>query len=193
MKLKDIANIKVGLPLVRKKGALYDDIFFEYKMVTLKSFSKDGTLLKNELDTFISKEKLKDKYLTKKGDILIRLREPYIAVSIDNELDNLLVPAFIAIISPKIKLNSNYLSYYINSNYIQHKLQKLTKGTTINMIKAKDLGEIEIFLPPLQKQNKIVSLMQLANKEIKLLKDLADKKEKLKNQILDTIIKEAKQ
>lgn len=189
MKLEKLANIRVGLPLARKKGGIHDDIFFRYKAITLKSFSPTGSLLLNELDEFIAKEELSSNYITEKGDILVRLREPNIAVYIDENSVGLIVPALMAIIKPKSDINSIYLTHFINSNTTQVKLRKEVKGTTIPMIKAKDLNDLEVILPPQKTQEKIVSMLNLANREIELLEELSKLKTQFKNELLDTILK----
>ena len=74
MKLEKLANIRVGLPLARKKGDIHDNLYFTYKTVTLKSFSFTGALLHSELDEFIADEELSENYITQEGDILVRLR-----------------------------------------------------------------------------------------------------------------------
>ncbi len=189
MKLEKLSNIRTGLPLARKKGDIHDDIFFKYKAVTLKSFSPTGSLILNELDEFIAKEELSSNYITGKGDILVRLREPNIAVYIDENSSGLIVPALMAIIKPKTDINSIYLTHFINSNSTQAKLRKEVKGTTILMIKAKDLNDLEVTLPSQETQQKIVSMLNLANREIELLEELSQLKTQFKNELLDTILK----
>ncbi len=46
------------------------------------------------------------------------------------------------------------------------------------MIKTKDLEDLEIELPTLEEQTKIVAFLDLANHEIGLLEELKEKKEK---------------
>lgn len=189
MKLSEISTIKVGLPLSRKKGDIHDDIFFKYKAVTLKAFSSTGSLILNELDEFIAKEELGLNYITEKGDILVRLREPNIAVYIDENSSGLIVPALMSIIKPEREINSIYLTHFINSNNTQSKLRKEVKGTTIPMIKAKDLNDLEVAIPSQEIQEKIVSMLNLANREIDLLEELSQLKTQFKNELLDTILK----
>lgn len=189
MKLEKLASIRIGLPLSRKKGNIHDDIFFKYKAITLKSFSSSGVLLHGELDEFIATEALNENFMTQEGDVLVRLREPNIAVYIDEKSSGLIVPALMAIIKPKKDINSIYLTHFINSNSTQVKLRKKVKGTTIPMIKAKDLDDLEVTLPSHETQEKIVSMINLANREIELLGELSQLKTQFKNELLDTILK----
>lgn len=188
MKFGKLANIRIGLPLARKKGDIHDDIYFRYKAITLKAFSSTGVLIHSELDEFIADEELSENYITQEGDILVRLREPNIAVYIDKNSSGLVVPALMAIIKPQKEINSIYLTHFINSNIAQRRLQKEVKGTTIPMIKAKDLSDLEIIVPPKQTQDKIVKMLDLANQEIDLLNQLAQLKMQFKNELFSTII-----
>jgi len=118
----------------------------------------------------------------------VRLREPNIAVHIDKNSAGLVVPALMAIIKPKKEINSIYLTHFINSTIAQRKLQKEVKGTTIAMIKAQDLSDLEVVVPPKQTQEKIVKIFNLANQEIDLLNQLAQLKMQFKNELFSTII-----
>lgn len=189
MKLTSLANIRLGLPLARKKGDIHDDTFFKYKAITLKSFSSNGVLLHNELDEFIATEELNENFITVEGDVIVRLREPNIAVCIDKKSSGLIVPALMAIIKPKEEINSLYLTHYLNSNIAQKQLKKELQGTTISMLRASELADLEVILPPKETQEKIVAMLDLANKEIKLLDSLSKLKTQFKNELLDTIIK----
>lgn len=189
MKLEKLSIIRIGLPLARKKGDIHDDHYFRYKTVTLKAFSSTGQLLHDELDEFIANEELNDSYITQEGDILVRLREPNTAVYIDERSVGLLIPALMAIIKPKKEVNSSYLTHYINSNEAQKRLHKELQGTTIQMLKASELADLEVSLPSLHTQEKIVSILNLANQEIELLDELKTLKTQFRNEILDTILK----
>lgn len=188
MKLEKLSIIRIGLPLIRKKGDIHDDQFFRYNAVTLKAFSSTGHLLHDELDEFIANEELNESYITHEGDILVRLREPNTAVYIDKESTGLLVPALMAIIKPKKDIDGRYLTHYINSNEAQKRLHKELQGTTIQMLKASELADLEVTLPSLQTQEKIVSILNLANQEIELLEELRTLKTQFKNELLDTIL-----
>lgn len=188
MILKDLANIRVGLPLNRKKGDIHNDEFYRYKTVTLKAFSSTGSLLQENLDEFIANEELNTNYITEEGDILVRLREPNLAVHIDQNSTGLIVPALMAIVKPGSNINSKYLTYFINSNVAQRQLKKELQGTTIPMLKISELSDLKITIPSAETQNKLVSLLGLANQEIELLEKLKNLKNQYKNELIDTIL-----
>ena len=56
------------------------------------------------------------------------------------------------------------------------------------MIKAQDLSDLEVVVPPKQTQEKIVKMLDLANQEIDLLNQLAQLKMQFKDELFSTII-----
>jgi restriction endonuclease S subunit len=194
VKLNDIATIRTGLVLSRKKAALDDPEQYSYKQITLKSFSNSVTLQSDYFDDFVSIEKIDNKYLSQAGDIIVRLREPNTAVYIDAESVGLVVPSLFAIVSvDEPNINNTFLAYYLNSMGVKKVLERELKGTTIPMIKIKDLAELTLHLPSLNVQQNIVDLMLLSEKEITLLERLKEEKQRYSQAILETIIQQNKE
>ncbi len=190
MKLKDISIIRTGLVTARKKASAIDCEIFPYKTVTLKSFNTNGSLIVDNLDTFLSKEKIKETYLTQTDNVLIRLREPNTAVIIDNDNSDLVIPSFVASLSvDETKVYSKFLTYYLNSRTAKKALKAHITGTAINMIKTKELENLEIKLPSLEEQKKIVEFLDLTNKEINLLEELKKEKERYYAEVFNNILK----
>ena len=181
MKLSEIVEIKVGLPLSRKRGGE-----FEYKLLTLKCFDGRGIYLKNEkcLEKFTSNKKVDD-YLARCGDVVIRLREPIKAVYIEKEV---LVPSTMAILRANKDVNMKFLAYYLNTKKVQKTLHKNIEGSYVKMIGIRDIKEIDINLPPKNIQNKVVEVLDLQEKELSLYEDLIKQKELLKEAILRSIV-----
>ena len=191
MKLNDIATIRTGLVLSRKKAALDDPEQYHYKQITLKSFSHSVTLQTDYFDDFISNKKIDEKYLSQVGDIIVRLREPNTAVYIDEESAGLVVPSLFAIVRVnESTVNNTFLAYYLNSMEVKKVLERELKGTTIPMIKTKDLGELTLHLPPLNVQQNIVHFMKLSEEEIILLEKLKEEKTHYTQAVLNTIIQQ---
>ena len=190
MKLKDVSSLRTGLVTARKKASVVDNKIISYKAVTLKSFNPNGSLIVNNLDTFVSKEEIKEIYLTQINDVLIRLREPNIAIHVDTDNIGLIVPSFVASIrADETKVNSKFLTYYLNSNIVKKALNSSITGTAINMIKTKELEDLEIELPSLEEQKKIVEFLDLTNTEINLLRSLKKEKEKYYSELFNNILK----
>ena len=189
MKLKDIAKIKTGVVTARKKAKLTDADTSEYSAITLKSFAPNGKLQHENLDTFVSKGAINSKYFSKENDMIVRLREPVIALHLKKSDENLLIPSLIAVIKvERSKISSRFLAYYLNSKIAQRALSVSITGTTINMIQTKVLGELTLHLPSLERQNKIADYLDLANREIELLEALKQEKEKQSAELFNILL-----
>lgn len=189
IKLNDIAEIKIGLVLNRKKADMGEEIKHYYKVVSLKSFNENAMYDNTFADEFISNEEMKEDYHVKKGDILLRLRFPNFAVYINEEYKNLIYSSLMV----RIKLldsrfDANFISYYLNSNIVKRALSTELSGTTISMIKVADINEIEIPLISLEKQKKIVEYLKLAHKESELLLNLIEQKQKYSKEIFEKLV-----
>jgi len=190
LKLKDISNLRTGLVTARKKASAIDEETYSYRAVTLKSFNRNGCLSVKYLDNFTAKEEINENYLTQYNDILVRLREPNFAVLIDEDNINLLIPSLVATIRVvSDSVDSKFLTYYLNSTVVKRALNSSITGTAINMIKTKELENLEIQIPSLEEQKKIVEFLDLTSKEINLLEELKNQKEKYYQEVFNNILK----
>jgi len=180
MNLSDLVEIKVGLPLSRKKGKN-----FKYKLLTLRCFEKRGIYLNEEcLDEFFSSEKVDD-YLAKQGNVVVRLREPIKAVYITKEV---LVSSTMVILKAKKDINMKFLAYYLNTKIIQKNLHKNIEGSYVRMVGSKDIKEVDINLPSIDIQHKVVKILDFQEKELSLYEELIKQKELLKETILRSVL-----
>ncbi len=191
MKLINISKVQTGLVLVRKRADAKDKDAHKYRLLTLKSFKPQGWLNEGELDVFFSKEKLENKYLTNKGDVIIRLTTPYTAICINDKQEELVIPSNFAIIRLKgQKIIPEFVALFLNSEIIKKKFFKSSISITIPLIKTRHLRDIDIPEKTLDIQKKIVELNQLQVKEKMLLSRLMKEKEKLAKASINKIIME---
>lgn len=189
MKLGEIAEIKTGLVLTRKKAKLESETRAKYKLVSLYNVNEDGLFNEKPCEVFRSKSELDEKYFTEKGDILFRLTSPNTAVYIKEEYEGLLVPSSFGI----IRVYSNhflpqYVAWYLNTTYIKHLLEREQTGSVISSTNKSILERIEVKEIPLENQRKIVELLNLYHKEKELYAKLMKEKEKLFQSITKKII-----
>ena len=189
MELINMSEVQTGLVLVRKRADAIDKDAHKYRMLTLKSFEPQGWVNEGELNVFFSKEKLENKYLTIKGDVIIRLTTPYTAICINDNQEGLVIPSNFAIIRLKGQIFiPEFVALFLNSEIIEKKFFKSSISTTIPLIKTKHLRDVDIPEKPLAIQKKIVELNQLQIKEKMLLSSLMKEKEKLAKASINKII-----
>ena len=188
IKLNDIAEIKIGLVLNRKKADMGEEIKHYYKVISLKSFNENTMYDNTFAYEFISNEQIKEDYQVKQGDILLRLREPNFAVYIDKEYENLIYPSLMVRVKLQdSRFDAHFIAHYLNSTTVKKALSTELSGTTIPMIKVADVNEIKIPLINLDKQKKIVGYLKLAHQENELLQNLIDQKQKYSKEIFETL------
>ncbi len=197
-KINKYINIQMGLVLSRagtKKAGDPDEKFNKhmYKSITLRSIDEFGKINLNFCDKFICDVELTERYLTKENDILIRLFTPMKACLIDKSQTNLVVPSQFAI----IRINENYtkrvLPEYIhlimqNKDFI-NQVEKLEEGFQLRSIKTSSIENVEITIPSIEKQEKLIKIAELMNKKEVLYNNLFEQ-QKLQNEIiLNNLIK----
>ena len=191
IKLNNIAEIKTGLVLSRKKAEAHTPSEYSYKIVSLKSFAENAIYDNSFADEFISNEQINEDYKVSLGDVLLRLREPNFAVYIDKEYDYLIYSSLMVRIRVKSgKFDPHFLAHYLNSSAVKKALAPDVSGTAIAMISVASINNIKIPLVNLQTQNKIVKYLNLVRQESEILQNLAAQKQKYHKSIFENLIKE---
>ena len=187
--LNHITSIKTGLVMSRKKASQQSEFKKDYNVISLKSFNDNGYYDHSFVDEFTANDEIKDENLLQKGDILIRLREPNIAVYIDDNYKDTIISSLAAVIRTNAnKINPQFLVNYLNSSFVQKQIY--SQGSAVSMMNVKFLGELELTLPSLEIQDKLASIQELSVQEIQLLENLIEEKKQLNKSIFETIIKE---
>jgi len=189
MKLEQIARIRTGLVLTRKRATIKYEIEYTYKLVTLKNIEDNGTFNKEPFEIFESNGKLDKGHFTEKGDILIKLSYPYTAVHIDKNRTGLLVPSYFAIIS-LIAQNyvPGYITWYLNSDKVKKEFMRSQTGTAMLTTNKAVISSIDIKEIPIGDQKRIAEMRGLYLKEIYLLNRLIGEKEKYYKAITNRLL-----
>lgn len=185
--LQEFAQIKVGLMFDRKK-ATDTDAKQKYRVVSFKSFNKNAKFNDEFCEEFEASEKLKNDYFVKKDDILIRLRDPVLAVYITKDYEDLIFSSLVA----RVKIHSEnfnpkFVTYFLNSDKVKKMLFSAIPKQTIAAIKIADIAKLEIPCPSLQKQNLIVQCLDALYKEEELLQKMISQKQKFAKHIFNSL------
>ena len=194
MRLDKLATINTGLVTARKQAKWKDENTIKYKSINLKVINDKGYIEDSLIEEFQATEKIKPLYLTQSGDIIVRLTYPFTAVLIDELHKGLIIPShFVIIRVNKEKLLPEYLYWLLNTEKIKQKLQQNISSTIIGTVKPKSYAELDIETINLEEQLKIGELNMLAKKELKLLVQIIDQKEKYYKEAIDRIQKEMRE
>jgi type I restriction enzyme S subunit len=82
-------------------------------------------------------------------------------------------PQFVVL--KKLKANNQYLTYFLQSPIAQKKFQEYAIGTAIPTFSQKKLGTLEVPVPPLSEQQRIVNLLDAEFAKIDTLKASAER------------------
>ena len=191
MKLQSLAGVRSGLVLSRKQSKEPTD--YRYPLINLRCIQQEGNIDLHKADIYEAKELLKEQYLSRQGDIVVRLTAPYTAVLIDDTTSGMVISSnFVVIRIEDKRLLPEYLFWLLNTQKVKHKIYENTTSNMLGAIKAKFLMDFELVLLPTEVQQKIAQLNLLAKKESQLLKELAAEKEKLYSSLLDQEYKREK-
>lgn len=191
MKLQDFASVRSGLVLSRKQSK--EPTEYRYHLINLRCIQQEGSIDLNELDIYEAKEPLKEEYLSKQGDIIVRLTAPYTAVLIDDFTAGMVISSnFVVIRVEDEQLIPEYLFWLLNTQKVKRIFYENTTSNMLGAVKAKFLMGFELTILPVDVQKKIAQLNLLAKKENQLLKELAAEKEKLYSSLLEQAYKKMK-
>ena len=94
----------------------------------------------------------------------------------------------IIIFTPETDINSLFLGYYLNSEYVKHQKSSKGQGDAIVHILAHSLAEITILLPPLPEQLRIAEVLSDTDLYITTLERLIAKKEAVKQGVMQELL-----
>lgn len=141
-------------------------------------------------------DKLSDRYFVRGGEVVFRSRgEPNAAVAIPASLpEPVVVIVPLVIVRPdRDRVLPEYVAWAINQPDAQRRLGAEAQGTSLRMIPMAVLENLEIAVPDLPTQKRIVELDALARQEGQLLRQLAARREELVSAILGDAAKAADQ
>ena len=168
-KLKAIALCLNGFTFREKP---HNEICSDMQIVQVGDIRLNGTLENNGLiQTFY--HRAHEKFIAKPNDIIFRGRGGYAAALVEQSNQPKLVASPLIIIRLKTKtLLPEYLAWFLNGREATRYFARFSQGSTAKAIGIKELQQINIPIPPINKQEAIVTLSSQLDKEVALLKKL---------------------
>lgn len=187
VKLKEIAEITSGYSFRTK---IQNDPKGDTYAIQMRDISEDRTKI-IAVPHMVDGSKIHEKHLLKKGDLLFMAKGANnFAVCYDINFKPAVAASAFFIIRIKIsELLPAYLCLYINSEMGQNYLQANMAGTYIPNINKSTLIDMEINIPTIENQEKLIKLFQTFKKEKQIISDIIMKKEIVVNEMIKKIIK----
>lgn len=193
-RLADIADIQAGYPF---RGSIKNEKNGSVSVVQAKDISDLGELLLNELVQTELTGKKQPTWL-QKGDLLfIAKGMRNFAAHIPDDLKNITCsPSLFQIrIKPSFRssINPLFIAWQLNQSPVQHYLRKSAEGSTQINIRKPVLGNVELAIPTLERQNIIAKLYNASIKENALLHKLIKNRQQQFNAITNDLLNNSNQ
>ena len=170
--LKELVYIQIGY---QARGKISQDPGGLYRIIQSKDFDEKVALKKESIYQF-TPERNPKKYRVQKGDVLFLSKgHKNSAFAISEPLENTIATSnyFILKITSD-KLIPEYLAWYINQPPAQSFIKSHSRGTYIPIIPKVVFEYLEIFIPQLDIQQKIIHVHYLSRRELDLLKQITE-------------------
>ncbi|WP_407391613.1 restriction endonuclease subunit S [Methanobrevibacter sp.] len=157
VKLAEIAEIFSGLSYRR----YLDDKGIDFHVIVQRSIKKDGEL--SDFDN-LKLSDFKDRYFTRKGDVLMKMPYPYDVVCVKEE--GLVVSDRIAIIRVEKGYDPDFIAHMLTNAHIKKQLHELGSSQKLPHTSLKEIKELELVLPDYDTQVKYGELLNTINEKI---------------------------
>ncbi len=190
--LRKICDIRTGYQGARDSGETY-------QLINLTNLDVSGSIDFNNIKTF-STIQMDEKYLLKKGEILFKKSQSSqssqcAAGFFNGGPDNLVPSAHFFILS--INENSKdivipeYVAWYLGEDVVRKYFQSVAAGMVTATIKKSDLEILELVIPPINVQRKLIEIQRLALEERKMMEEFIFLRDKqVKNALTNLVWQE---
>lgn len=180
MKLGDIADVRMGYPF---RSRLEHDPAGDVAVIQMKDID-DANLLHTEDAIKISLPEGKGHHLIQEGDLVFRSRGRSNSVAlVAADIGEAVLAAPMLLIRPR-KVLPAYLHWFINLPATQANLAVLAEGTSVRMISKEALLDMDVPVPSMSRQRRIVDVARLAQREQALMAGIAAQRKRLAEGIL---------
>lgn len=185
--LKDIGEIQSGYLFKSRVENVKEG---NIRVIQLKDMDDSGRLHLDNLATvkMDNIDQIKNRYPLKKGDVLFKAKSNKNAAGVFDQDIGIAIPTVHYFII-KIKDASvlpEYLAWFMNQKPARKYYETRSAGTTIPIVNKKILEGLEVMVPPIKIQKKIVAIFNLFLKEKEIMEQLIGKRKQF---IEDTLIK----
>jgi restriction endonuclease S subunit len=183
LKLQSIANIRMGYPF---RKAIEQDPTGTVGIIQMKDFTEFHRINLADIYRVSLSQGEADRHLLRHNDILFRSRGvTNHAAIVPPEIQNCVASQHLTILQIRSQqVDPGYVAWYLNHPKTQERLHRSAEGTSLMMINTKAIGEFEIEVPSLEKQQEISILGSYSRQEQELLAKLAERRKLLIDHVL---------
>lgn len=186
--LKTVVDMQIGY---QARSRIRESVHGTHRLIQSKDFDSHHNLQADHLAVFIPERK-PEIYAVRKGDILFQARGvSHFACCVEDDLIDTLASASFYILRTKNEnLLPPYLAWWLNQPQAQAWLQSQAGGTGISFISKSTLSRLQIRIPALLVQKKVLKVVTLSRREQFLLDKLAVARSRLVSSVCINAIQE---
>lgn len=182
VKLKNLAQIKSGIFSRTHSGA---EIYY----LMARDFDRNFHL-KQDIEPRISASEKLYKHFLAEGDILFAAKgHHFFATVFEGEVSPAVASSVFLVLRIRKEVKPDFIAWYFNHPETQKLLLSLSTGSSIPSINKSKLAEVEIPIPKIEIQEKIVQFEELRLKEKEIYTELNKLQEELLNHQLINLVK----
>lgn len=140
----------------------------EFKILRMNNITYNGQWDFSSMKYVDLDEKEQEKYLVYKGEVLFNRtnsKELVGKTAVYKEEEPMAYAGYLVKAIPNEKANGEFISTYMNSKYIKSKLLNMAKNIVgMANINAEEFKKIDIYIPPIELQNKFADLFNQVDK-----------------------------
>jgi restriction endonuclease S subunit len=174
-KLSEIAEIRSGYQFREK---VEHDPRGQVPVIQIKDLTDDFQLRTDDLIR-VAMERI-EPYLVSQGDVLFLARGHRLgAAAVTEPLTGTIATGYYFILRPSGRVQPEYLAWAINQREFQEQMRPFVRGSHIPLITKGDFQELRVEVPPLEVQDRIVTLDRLYRRERQLVAEIQSKRAEL--------------
>ena len=182
VRLKDIADIYSGATYRR----YLEEGNGNFKKIIVQKSIQKGEKITDLVEGEIS-PKINERYLSRKGDILMKTPSPNDAVFVED--DGLIIGDRIAIIRLKEGYDPSFISHYLNNYHIKKQLNRVTTDEVIPQVTIEEIKELLLKVPNYERQKAYGILLNSIDEKININYKIIENDKRLKEGILNSLIR----
>jgi len=185
MRLKEIADISTGFSF---RSKIKHDPNGDTKVIQMGDVDKYQGILVEKLRSISEFDPRSKRYFVDGGDIVMVSKGYNMnAFVVPDKLGKTVTVNSFLVLKPAIdRILPDYLAWFLNSKRTQHFFREMAAGTNIPNLSIKALETLDVFLPSMEYQLLFSNLEKLKKREIYLHQMLAEKKEQIIDELLQT-------
>lgn len=187
--LGDVADVRMGYPF---RSRLEHDPYGHVTVIQMRDID-DTSFLHLEDAVKVVLPDSKEHHQLQTGDLLFRSRgRSYTVAQVAGDIGDAVLAAPMLMIRPRQAVLPAYLHWYINLPQTQAVLGSMATGTAVQMISKDALMSLELPVPGIEEQRRIVDLAALAQREQALMADIAIRRRLLVEGVLTRYAKNSR-